>query len=256
MKGLKKNYRDVFSKCLRKYGLSSWRLLSGLFMVIVIFFGLIFLIDPSVFSASIISNQILDSENKSFTEISDELAGVLPNSPLYGFRNYFKFSKTLNEEDITLLFAKLIKADKKGEKELVNDLYIEFLQSIDGLELEKQEDFLNYLIEQLKYVPIENSSFCYIYDVFSLAGKEDFWVNQLVLYSYQKDIRLIEKVKIVFEKLEEKKKWRQFILEKNLIFGLRKIKQNVKESQEITSGEILHSSGESWIKSNEIWNSL
>jgi hypothetical protein len=253
----------TFKKFIFKFGRKhkpyfhfSWRLFSGMLMLVVCLAGGIFLFDPSLFSANLVADRVWESDQSEFLENSNKFAGLLPNSPLFKLHDLFGSTHKTSSNHLLVLFSKVIKASQKDHL-IAETLYNEFLDKTEEIDYLQKQVLLMNISTKLKSLPITEETFKYSFDLASLLNEEDYWVNQLVLYMENKgDRKIIEsRAETVFTVLNLQSNWQTKLLEQDLVMDLKLIKQYL-QTPEIREDEVFHATEEAWMTDNKVWRSL
>jgi Ca2+-binding EF-hand superfamily protein len=232
------------------------KILNKIGFIIMIFFIILsipFIIDPSMFSASLIEPEIFRPKQNDFVSYSEKKAGILPKSPFFNIYNFFHDNNT--QEEIFLLFAKTLKSSQKNKENA--DLSIKlFWENLAKKSNNEKKLILTVLSENLKNShKINSQNFPYIYEVFNKTNQENILINKLSLKVLKngKTKENLKMIKTVFENLDKNPEKFNKITDLKITKHLKLFKKTVLKPN-IKKGEILHSApSKPWYKNNEVF---
>ena len=255
---MKKDFKQAVVNYFQEYFVShlhfSWRWASGVFMLSASFVAALFLFDPSMFSASLIQDEIYAQEKQNIVEYAEKNAGLLPDSPLYGFRFLFVDDQKPSEDEVMIRFAKVIKAAQKSEV-VAHAAYKDFLEALDKRPEDEREELLIDLTQSIEDISIENDVFPFAYDVFALLDNETYWAGELVEYIHRDGSRAVirDRAESMFTLLDQRN-WEEKIEKGSLKLQLAFIKNALEYP--VIEGEVFHAAAEEWMENNELYKSL
>lgn len=254
MEKLQNIINTYLEKHFRAHFHLSLKYLSGTTMIIVSLGLGIFMIDSSIFSASLIQNRIL-TEATSLTQSSQESAGILPSSPLYPVFSFFSDHQKPSIEGVFIIFSKLIKASQGASSRDAQILSQIFDQKIKQLSITDQQVLLQKLSTKLADTEITNNAFPYAFDVYARLGNEKFWTQKLMAYVNQggEQTVIYSRAKTIFMNLAAKTNWESNIINHDLVSDLSFIKSSIQIPQ---TSEVLHATADKELEENVIWKAL
>ncbi|PCI25411.1 hypothetical protein COB57_01660 [Candidatus Peregrinibacteria bacterium] len=241
-----KHMKSLSFQKLKLWALSHTKTVSGIIFLLFFMFGMAFIMDPSSFSASLVSSKIYESEN--VEEAVNKYAGALPGSPLYS--NEFTPG---NSDEVIVQFAKLVKSIMR-DSESSDVLLVQFMESVQTLPEDKKLQILQTLSEKLIDYDASDELFLLRFQLEFEQNKDISFIKNLGESILQTPNTLQKQLlgKAVFESFIQKSDWQKVLKEAHVYLALKNIKQAVLQPFE-KNGETVHISPSKWMLQNPVF---